>query len=953
MLSRTLLALAGPSLALGQVVDLSQLSWTLKNANGSIAIPGSLPSQAHLDLAKAGIITEPLLGINEFTERWVWADNWTYTADMSSAVSSGSNDTSLLVFYGIDTVADITLAGHPVGWVDNQFVRWVFDVSGYLQSPVGDDKNLTIAIESAWYYGLNASTLPGSEQLIGDDEASHIRTWTRKIQDDWGWDWGPAFIPSGIHKPAYFVTLSGSNASSASNDSTVALELASSGPVASSSSIFLDETSVDIYKSGTNVTAPPPEDADWVVNVTFGIRSSAAFDKPTVTLAIPELQLTSEPLALDAIAAQTTDATYMSINWTIPDSTPQRWYPAGLGTPQLYNLTITLSPSGSGSSDTIEQTIRTGFRTIYLDQRPYTSDEVAARGITPGDRWHFLINGQQFYAKGTNLIPLDPFYPRLATDKARWLLESALASGQNMLRIWGGGAYQPSSAGADGGVYDFYALCDELGVLAWSELIFSDTPYPVADWYLAGIEQEVRQNVRRVNKHPSNVQWAGGNEIEGIVMLLDGGGGQLMDEFLQLFQDFLHDIVYSETKSVVYTDCSTTHGALSLDPYVLRLGNATAGSIYGNSERYDYTAENAFNLSSFQVSRFVNEFGFHSMPSFYSWEEVLQSPDDFSFNSSVVMSRDHHPFPTNMSWPNPNAPEGQAEMTEAVQMWLPTPGTTNSNQTFAQWCWSTQVFQAMTIGAQIAWHRRGAGLGENNLGSLVWQLNDIWQGVSWAAVEYSGRWKVLNYQMASVYSPVVISPFWFPANESLTVLATSDRWDDVQGTAQLTWYDWSGKVLNSSQTKFDIPSLNNSVIFEGTNLSTILPQGANASDAWLLMNLTSTADGKAVTNEQYFTPVSLAEAALVDPQIAVTPGDDFTFTLSAKGGVAPWTWVDHPTGTVGYFVDTTTGTASNGFYLVPGIDRTVRFKLEQSVSTNTNPDPADFVVRSLWNNTHV
>jgi len=66
-------------------------------------------------------------------------------------------------------------------------------------------------------------------------------------------------------------------------------------------------------------------------------------------------------------------------------------------------------------------------------------------------------------------------------------------------------------------LYDFYSICDELGILAWSELIFSDTAYPINDFLLESIEPEVRQNVRRINRHPSNVQWAGGNEIEGIV----------------------------------------------------------------------------------------------------------------------------------------------------------------------------------------------------------------------------------------------------------------------------------------------------------------------------------------------------------------------------------------------------------------------------------------------------
>lgn len=73
-------------------------------------------------------------------------------------------------------------------------------------------------------------------------------------------------------------------------------------------------------------------------------------------------------------------------------------------------------------------------------------------------------------------------------------------------------------------------------------------------------------------------------------------------QYVTLFQDFLQPIVTSETRSVSYlfaicyvqvcmtllsvqvpyTDCSTTTGVLSLDPYELRLSNATPGEIYGN-----------------------------------------------------------------------------------------------------------------------------------------------------------------------------------------------------------------------------------------------------------------------------------------------------------------------------------------------------------------------------------
>ena len=131
------------------------------------------------------------------------------------------------------------------------------------------------------------------------------------------------------------------------------------------------------------------------------------------------------------------------------------------------------------------------------------------------------------------------------------------------------------------------------------------------------------------------------------------------------------------------------------------------------------------------------------MPSFYSWEEALTAPDDFAFNSTVVLSRTHHPPAGNLDFPNPNAPQGQAQMSSAVEFWFPTPNTSDSNQvcfplgsiseytnvlsqkTFAQMCWSTQVFQSMTMVSQVAVYRLGAGRPENNMGALVWQLVSV------------------------------------------------------------------------------------------------------------------------------------------------------------------------------------------------------------------------------------
>jgi beta-mannosidase len=79
----SVLALLGTAVTAQKVVDLSTAQWIVSNPVYNISVPGSVPSQVHLDLYREGIIPDPYFGLGDFDLRWVTYENWTYEAPLT------------------------------------------------------------------------------------------------------------------------------------------------------------------------------------------------------------------------------------------------------------------------------------------------------------------------------------------------------------------------------------------------------------------------------------------------------------------------------------------------------------------------------------------------------------------------------------------------------------------------------------------------------------------------------------------------------------------------------------------------------------------------------------------------------------------------------------------------------------------------------------------------------
>ncbi|KAL4795082.1 glycoside hydrolase superfamily [Aspergillus venezuelensis] len=916
--TQAVLASSIPGSSGQQVHNLSTIQWTLSSSALNTTAPATLPSQAHLDLFRAGVIDDPYYGLNETELVWVAYANWTYTSEPISDLEQGS---TWIVFEGLDTFATITFCEQHIASTNNQFRQYAFDVSAALESCSGDPV-ISIDFASAPHTVDAIAADPNSPkwptQLINQ---LPNRWFIRKEQSDFGWDWGPAFAPAGPWKPAYIVQLGATE------------------------NIHVLNTDLDIYKRGNINHLPPDQNQPWIVNASIDFIGQLA-EQAQLTIDIRDIE------SGEVIATRSPDSvslTESSITGIVAldDLSPKLWWPTGLGSQNLYEVTTTVH---DGNQEMARVTKRTGFRTIFLNQRNVTESQLA-QGVATGANWHFEVNGKEFYAKGSNFIPPDTFWPRVTNEKMTRLFDAVAAGNQNMLRIWSSGAYLP----------DFiYDLADERGILLWSEFQFSDAMYPVDDDFLDNVAEEVVYNVRRVNHHPSLALWAGGNEIESLILpLMDetdpDNYSRYVAEYEKLYISTILPLVYENTRSITYSPSSTTEGYVNVNlsapaPMTERYEATEPGHYFGDTDYYNYDTSVSFNSHIYPVGRFANEFGFHSMPSLQTWQQAVD-PEDLHFNSTTVVLRNRH-YPSQGYGERYNASRGMGEMTLGVERYYPIPEKSDSVANFSAWCHATQLFQADFYKSQIQFYRRGSGMPERQLGSLYWQLEDIWQAPTWAGIEYDGRWKVLHYVARDIYQPVIVSPFWNYTTGDLDIYVTSDLWETASGTVNLTWLTLSGEpILDNAGTPkaltFTVGAINTTRIYS-TNLADLtIPNPENSIlilSASSSAHLPNTAETTTISHTNYFTPIFPKDLALVDPGLELSyDSQSGIFTVEATSGVSFYTWLDYPAGLVGYFED-------NAFLLVPGQKKGVGFVVQEGGIDGDGEWnwQADVKVRSLW-----
>ncbi|WP_328346764.1 glycoside hydrolase family 2 protein [Micromonospora sp. NBC_00421] len=439
------------------------------------------------------------------------------------------------------------------------------------------------------------------------------------------------------------------------------------------------------------------------------------------------------------------NATHVTV--LVPDA--RLWWPVGYGEQPLYELTVTLLADAE-PVDTDRR--RIGFRTVTVDTEPDGT----------GTPFVFVVNGTRVFAKGANWIPDDHLLTRVTPERLARRIDQAVEANMNMLRIWGGGIYETD---------DFYAACDERGVLVWQDFPFACAFYAEEEPLRSEVEAEARENITRLVARPSLVLWNGNNENlpaytdwEGWQEALDGRSWGLG--------------YYTELLPALVTALDPTRPYAPGSPY-------SPGDLPPNDARYGTRHEwDVWNMLDYthyrdHIPRFCAEFGFQGPP---TWATLTR------------WIRDQPLAPTSPAFLlHQKAGDGNGKLDRGLAPHLPVPDD------FAQWHWATQLNQARAVAFGVEHFR---SWWPYTAGALVWQLNDCWPVTSWAAVDSDERPKPLYYALKHAFAPRLLTVQ--PRHGRPTLVAVNDHDQTWTGTVRAARQTLAGDILATVEMPLDV-----------------------------------------------------------------------------------------------------------------------------------------------------
>ena len=307
--------------------------------------------------------------------------------------------------------------------------------------------------------------------------------------------------------------------------------------------------------------------------------------------------------------------------------------------------------------------------------------------------FHLKVNDHHVFMLGVNaIVPHD----EQDQDHLRKRIIEMWESGGNTVRFWGGGYYATDR---------ILNTCDSLGVMVWHDFSYAGTAYPGDPEFRQWAQEEAVYQVRRLTTHPSVVILCGNNEIDiawkawgwqKTYQMSPEDSATLADNNHWLFEEMLPQVIEKHaTQSMAYISSSPTSNWGR--PEDFKQGN--------NHDWRVWHGEQPSAVLTETVAPFISEWGVPSLP------------------GASVRARWDRPVEEYML-----SYKGLALLERYLAQEMPT----HPREHIDDFAYTSQLWQATVVERTI---QAQADSRPFCAGSLLWQLNDVDDVISWSLID--------------------------------------------------------------------------------------------------------------------------------------------------------------------------------------------------------------------------
>lgn len=676
---------------------------------------GDLPLDAHMPLIAHGIIKDPVVADYSYDCEWMERRSWWFKKEFEVSEEDLKARAIRVELESLDLFADIFVNGHWVGEHKSCHYPFVAEVKEHLTPGMNTLLvRLTMGPErvSKGDYDYLADHICTEFDVGRGDRGEKARAMLRKPQYVYGWDWGPRIGTVGIVKNAFLH--------------------------------ILGDVSVTRVHA---VTLCAEKNAKMRFELEFESLLPISTEEAFVTLEVTREGKTVCTLERNVLAES--GANYVDFETVIENA--ELWWPNGAGDQPLYEVRATVKTRNcTATSDPA----RFGIRTVALDLTKYADND---------RRFAIAVNGVPIYSKGGDWIPSDSIYARVSREKYETLIRDAKDCNFNMLRIWGGGNYERD---------EFYALCDENGILIWHDFMFGCSLYPDDQaWFRELVTHELEYQTKRLRNHPSMALWCGNNECQWIFEEYLTSPGKVYSGGLHLYNEIMPRIVRNNCPEIPYWRSSPYGGKLPNDNEV---GDRHHWRDCTMSDRMeDRINPEAYDLVT---SRFVSEYGYigpcseETITKYYGGKEW--TPGDRIWNLH------------NNTFEKATVPEGiRRHYTDPEPLEI---------RDYLQYA---RLVQGLMYGYSLEAIR----FYPKNDGALFWMYNDTWGEVGWTIIDYYLDRKPSFYYVKRAFAPVKLILRASEDQKTVRVLGVNDTAEEVKAELTFGYAGFDGKYDKANE----------------------------------------------------------------------------------------------------------------------------------------------------------